>query len=104
MKDDLQTLLDFTKETAYLAGRFTLGYYQSDLIPDIKKDGTVVTQADKGAEQLIRQRIEKHFPSHEILGRRVWHTGKSSKPPTAGSLIPSTEPAHSCTAFHYTLF
>jgi histidinol-phosphatase len=68
MTDTLQTYLDFVNETAFLAGRLTLGYFQSNLAVDIKKDGSVVTAADRGAEQLIRERIQRYFPGHAILG------------------------------------
>ncbi len=68
MKENLRALLDFAMETAYLAGRLTLGYYQVGLQPDFKADDSPVTIADKKAEELIRSRIEKNFPTHEILG------------------------------------
>jgi histidinol-phosphatase len=68
MPENLRTYLDFAIETAYLAGQLTLGYYQTGVQPDFKADDTPVTVADKKAEELIRARIEKNFPTHEILG------------------------------------
>lgn len=68
MTEPLRPFLDFAIETAYLAGQLTLGYYQTGVQPDFKADDTPVTIADKRAEELIRARIEKHYPSHEILG------------------------------------
>lgn len=68
MPESLRTYLDFAIETAYLAGRFTLGYYQSDLQPEYKADNTPVTLADRRSEELIRSRIEKQFPRHGIIG------------------------------------
>src|SRR5689334_1693626 len=65
---NLRTYLDFAIETAYLAGRLTLGYYQTGIQPDFKADDTPVTLADKKSEELIRSRIEKAYPTHEILG------------------------------------
>jgi myo-inositol-1(or 4)-monophosphatase len=65
---DLQTYLDFARETAWQAGQLTLGYFQTDLRPDFKADESPVTAADRGAEQLIRSRIEKQFPRHAIVG------------------------------------
>lgn len=73
MKENLRALLDFATETAYLAGRLTLGYYQVGLQPDFKPDDSPVTIADKKAEELIRARIEKNFPTHEILGEEFGH-------------------------------
>jgi histidinol-phosphatase len=68
MPDDLQTLFEFATETAWQAGRLTLGYFQTDLRPDLKEDQTPVTVADRKAEELIRGRIEKRFPGHAIVG------------------------------------
>lgn len=64
----LQTLLDFAIETAYLAGRLTLGHFQVGLRPEYKADDTPVTVADRQAEALIRNRIERRYPQHAILG------------------------------------
>lgn len=64
----LQSYLDFATETAYLAGRLTLGYFQAGVQPDFKTDDTPVTVADRRAEELIRLRIEERYPSHAIVG------------------------------------
>jgi histidinol-phosphatase len=68
MQKSLIEYLDFATETAYLAGRLTLGFYQSGVSLDFKTDNTPVTAADREAEALIRQRIEKHYPQHSIVG------------------------------------
>jgi myo-inositol-1(or 4)-monophosphatase len=68
MPEKLQGYFEFAAETAYLAGRLTLGYYHSGLHVDMKADNTPVTMADRLAEELIRGRIEKHYPSHAIIG------------------------------------
>ncbi len=68
MSESLQSYLDFAIETAYLAGRLTLGYYQTALDIDAKSDGSPVTIADRSAEELIRRRIEKRYPTHAIIG------------------------------------
>ena len=59
MSESLRAFLDFAVETAYVAGKLTLGYFQTDVQPDFKADDTPVTVADRQAEQLIRSRIEK---------------------------------------------
>jgi myo-inositol-1(or 4)-monophosphatase len=64
----LDEYLAFATETAYLAGRLTLGYYQTGMRPDFKADDSPVTVADRQAEELIRARIESHYPSHAIVG------------------------------------
>jgi len=68
MSESLRAYLDFAIETAYLAGKLTLGYFQTDLQPDYKADDSPVTVADRQAEQLIRSRIEKQYPRHAIVG------------------------------------
>jgi myo-inositol-1(or 4)-monophosphatase len=68
MSKSFQSYLSFAIETAYLAGRLTLGYFQTGIRPDFKADDTPVTVADRKAEELIRARIEKQCPRHAIVG------------------------------------
>lgn len=65
---DLRRLMDFAGETAYLAGRLTLGYFGTGVRPEFKADESPVTIADKLSEEFIRGRIEKHYPAHAIVG------------------------------------
>ncbi len=64
----LDDYLSFITETAYLAGRLTLGYFQTGIRPDFKSDETPVTVADRLSEELIRRRIEDRYPMHAIVG------------------------------------
>ena len=64
----LKDYMAFATETVYEAGRLTLGYFQAGVRPEFKEDDSPVTVADRKAEELIRQRIEAKFPSHEIYG------------------------------------
>lgn len=68
MSISLQPYFDFAVETAWLAGRLTLGYFQSGVRPDFKPDESPVTVADRGSEELIRRRIEERYPRHAIVG------------------------------------
>ncbi len=73
-------LLDFAVQLARRAGEFTLGYFRSaDLAIDHKGDGTPVTDADRGAERLIRADIEANFPDDAILGEE-----EPERPGTSG--------------------
>jgi histidinol-phosphatase len=72
---NLTPYLDFATETAYLAGRLTLGYFQTGVRPDFKADDSPVTIADRMAEQLIRQRIEARFPEAAIVGEEFGSQG-----------------------------
>jgi myo-inositol-1(or 4)-monophosphatase len=68
MSEALRAYLDFATETAYLAGRLTLGYFQTGVQPAFKADESPVTVADRRAEELIRARIEQHYPQHALVG------------------------------------
>ena len=68
MRSSYRPYLDFAVETAHLAGKLTLGYYQTGLRPDLKSDDTPVTAADRASEQFIRARIEARYPQHAIVG------------------------------------
>ncbi|MGC9521218.1 MAG: inositol monophosphatase family protein [Anaerolineae bacterium] len=68
MSSSLRAYMAFAVETAYLAGRQTLGYFQTGVRADLKADDTPVTVADREAEALIRQRIEVRYPDHAIVG------------------------------------
>ena len=67
----LQEVLDFAVESARLAGSFTLGYFNASPPVELKADRTPVTAADRGAEERLRQRIERAFPTHGIVGEEL---------------------------------
>jgi histidinol-phosphatase len=73
--------MEFAVETAHEAGRLTLGYFQTDLQPEMKSDDTPVTVADRKAEELIRGRIEHRFPGHRIVGEEFGTTGSDASAP-----------------------
>lgn len=64
----LRELLAVATDAAYLAGRRTLSYFNTGVAVDTKSDDTPVTIADREAERMIRSVIEKHFPTHSIVG------------------------------------
>lgn len=73
--ESLREYLDFAVETAYLAGRLTLGYFQTEVRTEFKDDGSPVTVADRQAEELIRHRIERKYPQHAIVGEEYGTQG-----------------------------
>jgi histidinol-phosphatase len=75
VSDSLRKYLDFAAETAYLAGRLTLGYFQTGIRPDFKADDSLVTVADRKAEELIRSRIEGKYRNHAIVGEEYGAQG-----------------------------
>ena len=60
--------LEFALEAAHRAGRLTLAHFQTGTAVELKSDGSPVTEADKEAERLIREMIERSFPGEPILG------------------------------------
>jgi len=76
---ELRHFLDFAVETAYEAGRLTLGYYRTGAArPEFKDDDTPVTAADRDAERLMRDRITKKYPGHAIVGEEYGAEGEAS--------------------------
>jgi histidinol-phosphatase len=75
---NLSPLLTFATDLAYRAGRITLGYFNTGIRPDYKADDTPVTAADRAAEEFIRSEIEKHYPTHAILGEEFGATPSAS--------------------------
>jgi histidinol-phosphatase len=66
---ELRSYLDFAAQTAYEAGRLTLGYFRTGAMrPELKPDDTPVTVADREAEKLIRARIRAKYPGHAVVG------------------------------------
>ena len=64
-----QDRLQFAVEIAQEAGNLTLRYFRTaNLSTELKVDATPVTQADREAELLLRDRIAATFPEDEILG------------------------------------
>ena len=72
--EDLSHLREFATELAYLAGRVTLRYFQTDVGVELKEDQSPVTIADRSAERLMRELIEQTYPHHSILGEEEGET------------------------------
>jgi histidinol-phosphatase len=64
-------LLVFAGEMADEADAITLPAFLGSPIATAKADGTPVTEADTGAEELIRDRIRHRYPTHAILGEEL---------------------------------
>lgn len=59
----------FAIELAESSGSFIRPFFRkSDLSVDTKSDNTIVTEADRGAEELMRGMIKRRFPDHGIIG------------------------------------
>lgn len=62
-----QAILDFALGLSREAGRLILPLWKNVAVA-CKADGSEVTEADRGGEQLLRRRIAERFPDHAILG------------------------------------
>lgn len=66
---DLSPYRTFMMELAHDTGDFIRPLYrQRSVAVEIKADLSPVTVADRGAEQLMRARIAKRYPTHGIIG------------------------------------
>ena len=63
-----QSLMQAAADVARIAGTFALGHFRERLDVESKADGSPVTIADRGAEQLARDWIGARFPADGILG------------------------------------
>ena len=50
------------------AGALIMQYFHQGLKIEYKGDADLVTAADRASEALIRERISKRFPSHDVMG------------------------------------
>lgn len=50
------------------AGALLLQYFHQGLKIEYKGEADLVTAADRASETLIRERVSKQFPSHDVLG------------------------------------
>lgn len=78
-EDDLKTRLDFARNVALEASALIMQYYQHpELAVEKKLDMSPVTAADRGAEELIRQRLAEAFPQDGVLGEEFPETPGTS--------------------------
>ncbi|MGI8651074.1 MAG: inositol monophosphatase family protein [Rubrobacter sp.] len=73
--DELGSYLDFAATTAFEAGRLTLGYFQTGVRPEFKKDDTPVTVADREAEAMIRRAVRSRYPGQAVIGEEFGEEG-----------------------------
>ena len=62
------SFLPAMSEIAREAGALLMQYFHQGLKIEYKGDADLVTAADRASEVLIRERIKKLFPSHDVLG------------------------------------
>jgi histidinol-phosphatase len=76
---DLDRALAVAVEAARAAGEVALKYYRSGFDVTLKADATPVTQADRGAEEAIREVLGRAFPEHGFLGEELGGVGDQQR-------------------------
>lgn len=76
---EVAELLEVASEWGCEAGQFTLRHFGHRVDFDDKPDGTPVTAADRGAEELLRERIVTRFPDHGVLGEEHGETNRGAR-------------------------
>jgi myo-inositol-1(or 4)-monophosphatase len=72
---DLTPHRTFLVELARASGEFITPLFRSEgLAVESKADASPVTQADRGAEELMRTMIARRFPDHGIIGEELGNT------------------------------
>ena len=77
--EPLRNLLDFAQDAAWQAGKITLSYFGTSIVPELKTDQTPVTIADRMAEERLRAMIEMRFPDHAILGEEYGESNPGAR-------------------------
>jgi histidinol-phosphatase len=67
-------LFEAVSEVAELAGAEALKHFRGRLEVEAKADGSPVTRADRDAERVVRDWVERHFPEDGILGEEFGET------------------------------
>lgn len=86
MKFDLNSVHQAAKEIAKKGGDHTLKYFNKSFDVERKADDSPVTVADREAETIMRDAIEKQFPEHGIIGEE--HGNKNEESPVQWILDP----------------
>ncbi|MFN8105691.1 MAG: inositol monophosphatase family protein [Acidimicrobiia bacterium] len=74
-----ESLLEEAVELTRRAGALTLDHFgASDLVVDAKGDGTPVTEADRGAERLVRDYLAERYPDDAVVGEEEGATTGTS--------------------------
>jgi histidinol-phosphatase len=71
---ELGELLSIARRAADVARDVIMPLYRSSLTVELKSDRTPVTAADRGAEEAIREFLQRECPTHGILGEEFGET------------------------------
>ena len=68
MDPELEELTGIARRAAALAGEVVMPLYEQRLTVELKADGTPVTEADRGAEEAMRELFARETPGFGVLG------------------------------------
>lgn len=75
---ETQSLLDAALEAARRADPLIRQYFDAGPEARLKADRTPVTEADLGAERVIREILAARFPSHDFYGEETGRSGEGA--------------------------
>jgi myo-inositol-1(or 4)-monophosphatase len=78
MNFDLDSIHQAAIEIARAGGRHTLNYFRKAVDVERKSDDSPVTVADREAESIMREAIEKRFSDHGIIGEEHGRSNEES--------------------------
>ena len=68
MEPELEELTGIARRAAALAGEIVMPLYEQRLTVELKADGTPVTEADRRAEEAMRELFARETPAFGVLG------------------------------------
>jgi histidinol-phosphatase len=71
----IKSLMKDAEQIAREAGKSTLNYFKKSFDLEFKDDQTPVTNADREAEQIIRDFVNRKYPEHGIIGEEFGSDG-----------------------------
>jgi histidinol-phosphatase len=75
----IKSLLRDAEHIAREAGKSTLNYFKKSFDLEFKDDETPVTNADREAEQIIRDLVTRKYPDHGIIGEEFGSDGEEKE-------------------------
>ena len=69
----------FAEDVLKSSGKIAAKYFRKNFKAESKKDGSLVTRADREIEHFIRLQIKKYYPEHAILGEEFGYEKSHQK-------------------------
>ncbi len=96
----METPLEFAQQLVHKAGELLLEYYHSNtLTPTLKKDRTVVTQADLAVDHLLASAIQEQFPQDHLISEELQPQYSLSEHQPGGQAVWVIDPLDGTTNF-----